>query len=312
MMNCYDEGTIQAFLDGELDFAATEKFTRHIAVCESCAAALEIAEAETAFAFAAFTESEDFSPLVPTERLRLNILASIADFEKRPTFWSRLKKFSFGWNLATPQFAAAAVLLVTISAAILLLVLPQQKGGKDSLAQAQAVPTENSSNSIVSSSTDESVKTDAPFIAELGDETERENKIHPTTAVYQPKAEKTSPRIVTNRNAGKISLNAEPIAYRPQPASAENLAGEGSYLKTIATLTESVSRTKDQVMKASTRVEFERDLAVVDDAIDRMQKEIRKNPRNEAAKDVLRASYQNKIDLLNSVADKSELVASMR
>ena len=48
------------------------------------------------------------------------------------------------------------------------------------------------------------------------------------------------------------------------------------------------------------------------DAIVKMQKEVRKNPKNEAARQVLRSSYQNKIDLLNSVAEKTELMASIR
>jgi hypothetical protein len=39
---------------------------------------------------------------------------------------------------------------------------------------------------------------------------------------------------------------------------------------------------------------------------------VKKNPKNEAAKDVLRASYENKIDLLNSVAEKTELMASLK
>ena len=311
MINCYDEGTIQAFLDGELDFAAAENFTRHIAVCASCAAMLEVAEAESALIFAAFNENEDFSPLVPTERLRSKVFASIAEIENRPTVWERVKNFSFGWNFAAPQFAAVAVVLITVSAAILLIVLPRRNSEKDSLAQIQTAPTVNSVNPIVkNSSGDIASKNTSPIIADTVNETETERKIQPTIAAYQPKTEKGLQKPTARQTAVKNSGSVETIAYRPPPA--ETLAGESSYLKTIATLTETVSRTKDQVMKPSTRVEFERDLAVVDDAIDRMQKEVRKNPRNEAAKDVLRASYQNKIDLLNSVADKGELVASMR
>ena len=46
------------------------------------------------------------------------------------------------------------------------------------------------------------------------------------------------------------------------------------------------------------RFAFERDLAMTDDAIKKMKKEVKRNPNDEAAKQVLRASYQNKIDLL--------------
>jgi hypothetical protein len=53
-------------------------------------------------------------------------------------------------------------------------------------------------------------------------------------------------------------------------------------------------------------------MAVVDDAINKMRNEVKKNPKNESAKQVLYASYQNKIDLLNSVSRKEELMASLR
>jgi len=96
------------------------------------------------------------------------------------------------------------------------------------------------------------------------------------------------------------------------PAPNENIPGEDSYLKTITSLTETVNDRKDQTLTASSRYAFERDLAVTNDAIARMRKEVRKNPNDEAAKQILRASYQNKIDLLDSVADKNELMASLR
>jgi len=60
------------------------------------------------------------------------------------------------------------------------------------------------------------------------------------------------------------------------------------------------------------RIFYERDMAVVDDAIAKMKSEVKKNPKNESAKQVLYSSYQNKIDLLNSVSQKEELVASLK
>ncbi len=65
-------------------------------------------------------------------------------------------------------------------------------------------------------------------------------------------------------------------------------------------------------MSPSVRVSFERDLAVVDDSIKKMKDVVRKNPKNQAAKQVLYSSYQNKIDLLNSIAEREELMASMQ
>jgi hypothetical protein len=42
-----------------------------------------------------------------------------------------------------------------------------------------------------------------------------------------------------------------------------------------------------------------------------MRAEVKKDPRNASAKQVLYSSYQNKIDLLNSISQKGELVAGL-
>jgi hypothetical protein len=43
-----------------------------------------------------------------------------------------------------------------------------------------------------------------------------------------------------------------------------------------------------------------------------MRKVVRKNPRNQAARQILYSSYQDKIDLLKSSAQRSELMASVQ
>jgi ribosomal protein S15P/S13E len=90
------------------------------------------------------------------------------------------------------------------------------------------------------------------------------------------------------------------------------MPGEESYVKTISSLSKIVDTQKDTAMRPSQRVAYERDMAVVDDAINKLRNEVKKNPKNESAKQVLYASYQNKIDLLNSVSRKEELMASLR
>ena len=90
------------------------------------------------------------------------------------------------------------------------------------------------------------------------------------------------------------------------------MPGEESYVKTISILSKSVDEQKDSVMRPSERISYERDMAVVNDAIAKMKTAVKKNPRDESAKQVLYSSYQNKIDLLNSVSQKEELMASLR
>ena len=89
------------------------------------------------------------------------------------------------------------------------------------------------------------------------------------------------------------------------------MPGEESYVKTISSLSSTVKDQKDEVLRPSERIAYERDMAVVNDTIAKMRTEVKKNPKNASAKQVLYSSYQNKIDLLNSVSQKEELVASL-
>ena len=77
---CLDEGTIQAFLDGELKDAQMETATRHIALCDDCTYLLSEAEEESVFAFSAL--DGEMNTLVPTQRLWSKINDSIVE-EKR-------------------------------------------------------------------------------------------------------------------------------------------------------------------------------------------------------------------------------------
>ncbi len=83
-------------------------------------------------------------------------------------------------------------------------------------------------------------------------------------------------------------------------------------MRTIADLKQNVDGQKDRIMNPSSRISYERDMAVVNDAIKKMKEVVKKNPKNQSAKQVLYSSYQNKIDLLNSVVEREELMASLR
>ena len=125
--------------------------------------------------------------------------------------------------------------------------------------------------------------------------------------ISRPRVERAVFKAEVRRTAPAVT------AMTVEPAAAAYLPGEESYVKTIASLSRTVDEQKEAgVLRPSQRVSFERDMAVVNDAIARMKKEVKRNPRNESAKQVLYSSYQNKIDLLNSVSQKEELIASIR
>jgi hypothetical protein len=295
---CFDISTIQAFLDGELSSDKMESISRHIALCDECAISLAEAEEESAFAFSAL--EQEFNTLVPTERLWTKINDSIE--KEKKSFWKPI--FAFFSN---PSVAAFASLLIVVGffAAMLSLktdapvdfaaktvpsresnVTPTSKPG----ATVVGIPVENNKPGFLPARGSGNYKSENRAVK--ADFVKREGK----------QFRKVKPNRLTEmliENSGRRTTD-------------ENVPGEETYVKTIATLTETVNSGKDEVLKPSARFAFERDLAVTDDAIKKMSAEVKQNPKNEAAKQILRASYQNKIDLLNSVAEKTELMASLK
>ena len=296
---CFDIGTIQAFLDGELSSDKVESVSRHIALCDDCAISLAEAEEESAFAFSAL--EQEFDTLVPTQRLWTKINHSIE--KEKKSFWKPI--FAFFSN---PTTAAFASLLIVVGLFAVILSL-RNDSSKDFVAKNTL-----NKESVVPISKSELVTPNEPPSEILpqrkGGNAIEAASVKPNKTEYRViktdfvKEERKSPK-------GKIETQNK-TADDNQRAASENVLGEDSYVKTIATLTETVNNGKDEALKPSARFAFERDLAVTDDAIKKMSAEVKRNPKNEAAKQILRASYQNKIDLLNSVAEKTELMASLK
>ncbi len=295
MKNCFDEGTIQAFLDGELASDLLENVARHVAVCDGCALLMAEAEEESAFAFSAL--EQEFNTLVPTQRLWTKINDSIG--RERKSVWQTV--FAF---FKHPTVGAFASLLVVFG--LFVAVLSLQKG-ETVKSVAEIIPDKQEviapifKPELATSQTSPSDDLESPKIATVK-QAKKDYSIVKTVLVKK----ENSPKINNQPNA----LNS--AEDKGQMTNDNFLLGEESYIKTIATLEKTVNSRKDEVLKPSSRFAFEKDLAVVNDAIQRMKAEVKKNPKNEAAKNVLRASYQNKIDLLSSVTEKTELMASLK
>ncbi|MBP7416033.1 MAG: zf-HC2 domain-containing protein [Pyrinomonadaceae bacterium] len=280
--NCFDIGMIQAFLDGELTHDESTRVSGHVATCDTCAVMLAEAEEESALVFPAL--EREFNTLVPTQRLWNKINDSIETERGNRSIWHKAWAF-LAVALANPTFAAAASILIVIgiSAAVLLNRAPEQPP-----VAAVVAPKTNVSSAVTNTPFGDVVvepRSTAPYTVERASTRYDDRRVTASTAVY-----KTS---TSTNNAG----------YMP---------GEESYVKTISSLSKTVETQKSETLRPSERIAYERDMAVVDDAIAKMRKEVRKNPRNESAKQVLYSSYQNKIDLLNSVSQKGELMASLR
>ncbi len=298
---CFDEGMIQAFFDGELESNQLELVARHVSGCDPCAVLMSEIEAESASVAAAF-EIENFE-LVPTERLRTKIFAEIAEFDNggSSAIQKTLRKaaaalgFSRGFRWTSPSVAAFAS-LVLVAGVVTFLVMSRPDVSEKLVADNSpkvAVPAvsrdSNSGNTVAPPVTSgrepaiEAGSSDRPVL--------QARKV----AFVQPKPVDSTERIDLPR-----TVESQPVE------------GEERYLQTIKTLKSSVDTRKEDTLKPSALVAYERDMAVIDDAISKMQKAARKNPKDEAAKQILFASYQNKIDLLSAVSDKTELMASLR
>lgn len=291
---CFDEGTIQAFLDGELGLDLVDKISHHVALCDSCALAVAEAEDQLEFAFSAL--DTEFNTLVPTERLWTKINNSIEIEAKNKSIWHSV----FGF-LTNPSSLAFASLVIVFGLFIGLYGLKNTADDGGIAKNAPKPKVENATkisnlpvNNPPSVSTDDKIsRSQTPvFVAKQQNNAD----FRPRKAVY----------VENKRPRQEPESIVEPDIY-----PAENLAAEDSYIKTISTLEKTVNNRKDEVLDPSARFAFEKDLAVTDNTIENLKEEVRKNPRNEAARVLLRNSYQNKIDLLNSLAEKTELMASL-
>jgi hypothetical protein len=287
MKDCLDTGMIQAFLDGEMSPAESSRVSAHIAACDACAAQLATAEEESSFVFSVL--EREVNTLVPTQRLWSKINETIAVEKESAPFWKKAWA-AIAAQLANPSIAVAAGVLVVLGLVSVVWIQRNSTSGPE-VASGDARLNKTEPPATVVPSGVQSENNPSPTKAE-----DQSPKAVP--ASYQPDRRSS---IVTPR--GPKSPTVIPAAYIP---------GEESYVKTIASLNDTVSGQKDTVMRPSERVAYERDMAVVDDAIAKMKKEVRKNPKNESAKQVLYSSYQNKIDLLNSVSQREELVASLK
>ncbi len=236
--------------------------------------------------------------MVPTQRLWTKINDSIEQKKNKQSFWTPI--FAF---FRQPAFAAFAGLLI-VAGLFALVVNRAATEENQPLAKVESKQTPINvpiRQSIEINSETLPLNEEAKFVAASN---VKINRVR--TRIIQANAPKENP------NRKLKNEKREVVEDAPSPITSENLTGEDSYLKTIATLTETVNTRKDEVLKPSARFAFERDMAVADDAIKTMKPEIKQNPNDDSAKQVLRASYQNKIDLLNSVADKTDLMASIR
>lgn len=294
---CFHEGIIQAYVDGELAPDLSRSVLRHAATCDACAGLLTKAEDESALVFTAL--EQELGVFVPTERLREKVFASIREIErkKQRSIWQKLSE-----SLAFLDFDFGSPIVVALSCTIMF-------AGTFVVAM-KFYPRMPSLNEVA---VDGGQLVPMPMVVtgpNVSDESQEKNGLRPDVPIERIAKIRKSHRN-SRRNRNYTYINAV-NRQGPKTPKGPAIEGEDSYLQTIAALGNDFKENKDDILAPGERVAFEKDLAIVNDAIMRLRAEVGKNPNNIAAKRILKATYQSKIDLLNSVVEKNELMASMQ
>ncbi|MDT7807673.1 MAG: hypothetical protein QOJ70_1486 [Acidobacteriota bacterium] len=298
---CPDEGILQAYIDGELSREQTAATAAHLAACEACATALASAESQIAFFSTAFAPDDSLS--VPTEVLRARINASVAQLEtSSETNHARRHGRSFdslfaslrGLFTFTPQSAAAfASVLALIAIGIIYFSAQRSQQVTNKPENAREIARVNPAPEH-----SPEVKTTPKTVAPIPTSTPEQGRTG-TTAV---KINYTV-RHAANSNGGARRTNA------PAALKEEALPGERDYQTAIASLEKTIKMGGDASLRPSLRVEYERNIALLDTAISQTRSVAARNPKDKDAVSFLIAAYQSKVELLTKVADQAQVAA---
>jgi len=280
MTRCLDEGKLQSYFDGELPIEMMENVTSHLASCVTCAAAARELEEESALLTSAL--AMEFEASVPTERLRERINeAVLGDRLAAAQSTQKAGFFSGLLNFGTQRTLGYASLAVVLAFAAIVGVVKMRTSTiappQVDQTTAQAGNIQQPEKNAVAQASPKQVSTETPK-AEL-------------------------PPREASRNFVAVSYKKPAaISPAPTPAQVKLIPGERSYLQAIARLDSTIKSNKKS-MRPALQVEFERNLAVVDRAIQATRSAAKSNPNDPDAADFMFAAYQSKVDLLNTIAD---------
>jgi anti-sigma factor RsiW len=301
MKECLDEAILQSYFDGELSGQHLEGITSHLAACQACAVTAREIEAETALLAAAF--APEFETAVPTEQLRRRIDAAISGLQTQRVpvkesagatvkAWlqSLVAPLSFSPQRA---FGYAGLVLILGFAAILGIIQWRTATPvRDQVAVTDEASRVPSKGNLSVTPAPVVVQTQAPG----ADQTQA------TVPVSAPSSRNAVPKRRPTNLAPPASGTVASNAVNQPEDKVKLLPGERSYLQTIAKL-DSTIKASDRPMRPALQAEYQRNLALVDRALAATRDAAKKNPNDPDAAEFMMAAYQNKVNLLNAVAE---------
>lgn len=312
---CLNDGTVQAYADGELSPELMREASAHLASCSSCAAALSTVEGEIALLSAAF--APDTSLVVPTETLRRRLDAAIENaaiekVEATPGIGARrridagqgLKRFVgtlFVPFVVAPQRAGAlAALFAGVAFLSLFAIIQLRRPDINSVRDGAGRPVAATLSSPAAAGR---IPAAAPPVAVTNNGASAPPVGYSETSapeMKRPRSHQEAKAGAVRRSAPAVSPDEGAIARQ------KSVPGEEQYEQAIASLSRAIAAGGDAVLGPSMRADYERNLAVVDKAIAETRRAAVRNPQDADATQFLFSAYQSKVDLLMAVADQAQ------
>ncbi len=337
MSACFDEGILQAYADGELQPARAGEVAAHLETCAACASAVDEAAQHFALLSSALGANETIN--IPTERLRARIDAAIAELQPvsaaqydaptsqahaSPSFVERLRAFASSLVAAPRRATAFASLLVAavLLAAIFFVLRPQSRGPQVDQSGKGEIAKVNQPSSTAGSATREGgandVTTGGEEIKQASGAGGSEQSEGP--GVNEPGVDLPATGRRTRRPVGSAGFTnagyTREGGARGGASRSNNGAGVGAmlpveqpYASAVASLKSSIDQQAARVMTPTLRAEYERNLAVVDRAIDASRAAARRDPADKDAQEFLRSAYEDKLELLRTVSDQTQIAS---
>lgn len=353
MSACFDEGTLQAYADGELDAARAREVAAHTGACAACAAAVN--EAADHFALLSSALGSDDAVTVPTAQLRARIDAAIAELQPlraaqpsaqplvqhavqpvaSPSFVERLRGFASslaaGFSNAPRHATAFAGLLVAavLLATIFFVFRPQSSGPRRvqdavEIAKVNQPSGASGSASREGGANDSSASDEGNTRAAGAGDVDENGKPRGNGRSFDRLNGNGFDRSAQNRgsrmaaapggfvNVNYTRANSNRGVARPgdvKTSEAALLPVEQPYASAAASLKSSIDQQGARLMTPTLRAEYERSLAVVDRAIDASRAAARRDPADKGAQEFLRTAYEDKLELLRTVADQAQIAS---